>query len=179
MGDHRRPGDVIIYNWSEGKHLLIDVAVINPLCVSHSNSLIEQGVGGAATAYEGTKISTYSDIDSSCYDFIPFVVETCGGVGQAALRWCKELDNRREAREYWKNKEDDVNSREARKFPSPLQTAINLEVQRFNSRMILERQPPHPKLIETAFRKCEAEVAKKKVEAVKSLTNGGMNQHTT
>ena len=39
--------------------------------------------------------------------------------------------------------------------------------------MILERQPPHPKLIETAFRKCEAEVAKKKVEAVKSLTNGG------
>jgi len=32
LGDQRRPGDVIVYNWREGKHLLIDVAVTYPLC---------------------------------------------------------------------------------------------------------------------------------------------------
>ena len=65
LGDQSRPGDVIVYNWSGDKHLLIDVAVINPPSVSHSNSLIEEGVGGSATAYENIKRRTYSDIDSS------------------------------------------------------------------------------------------------------------------
>ena len=52
LGDQRKPGDVIIYNWNEGKHLLIDVAVINPLALSHSYLLVRDGVGGPATAYE-------------------------------------------------------------------------------------------------------------------------------
>ena len=56
-----------------------------------------------------------------------------------------------------------------RKFPNPLLTAINIEVQRFNSRMILERQPPRIDLIETSFIKCKAEVAKKRVEAAKKI----------
>ena len=93
LGDHRRPGDVIVYNWRGGKHLLIDVAVINPLCASHASNLIEKGVGGAATAYESTKINTYPDIDFSIYDFVPFIIESCGGVGQAALNFCKELND--------------------------------------------------------------------------------------
>ena len=46
LGDQRRPGDVIVYNWHEGKHLLIDVAVINPLGVSHADDLVKDGVGG-------------------------------------------------------------------------------------------------------------------------------------
>ena len=170
LGDHRRPGDVIVYNWSGGKHLLIDVAVINPLAVSHASDIIEQGVGGAATAYESIKINTYPDIDFSIYDFVPFIIESCGGVGKAALKFCKELDQRREAKEYWKNN-CDVDG-DIMKYPSPLLTAINLEVQRFNSRMILERQPPQTKLIDSAFIKCEAEVAKKKIEAAKSLSGG-------
>ena len=40
LKDHRRPGDVIVYNWCDGKHLLIDIAVINPLCISHSKNLL-------------------------------------------------------------------------------------------------------------------------------------------
>ena len=31
LGDHRKPGDVIVYDWREGRHLLIDVAIIYPL----------------------------------------------------------------------------------------------------------------------------------------------------
>ena len=40
LGDQRRPGDVIVYNWRDGRHLLIDVVVINPLCSSNIDSLI-------------------------------------------------------------------------------------------------------------------------------------------
>ena len=158
---------MIVYNWCGGKHLLIDVAVINPLCVSHKSTLIEEGVGGPATAYEKHKLNSYPEIDYSSYDFVPFIVESCGGVGQAALTFCKELEKRREAKEYWENK--GVDRIETRKFPNPLLTAINLEVQRFNSRMILERQPPHINLIDSAFIKCQVEVAKKKTKAVKRL----------
>ena len=42
LGDHRRSGDVIVYNWRNGRHLLIDVAVVNPLCSSNIDSLISK-----------------------------------------------------------------------------------------------------------------------------------------
>ena len=102
LGDQRRPGDVIVYNWREGKHLLIDVAVINPLGVSHADDLVKDGVGGAAAAYETFKKNTYPDIDFSVYDFLPFIVESCGGIGEAALGLCKEeeLEDQRETKEY-------------------------------------------------------------------------------
>ena len=77
LADQRRPGDVIVYNWCDGKHLLIDIAVINPLCISHSENLLKHGVGGPATAYESKKINNYREIDLSVYDFIPFVIESC------------------------------------------------------------------------------------------------------
>ena len=76
LRDDRRPGDVLVYNWGGGKHLLIDVAVINPRSVSHTSTLIKEGVAGAATEYESVKRNTYSDIDPSKYEFIPFVVES-------------------------------------------------------------------------------------------------------
>ena len=170
LGDNRRPGDVIVYNWSGEKHLLIDVAIINPLCISHTGTLIKEGVGAPATEYENIKRNAYSDIDSSRYEFIPFIIESCGGIGQAAFGLCKEIESRREAKAYWDSKDD--SGKDAKKFPDPLLTAINLEVQRFNSRMILERQPPPINLIDSAFVKCEAEVAKKKIEAARSISRG-------
>ena len=30
LSDGRKPGDIIIYNWERGKHLLIDVGITNP-----------------------------------------------------------------------------------------------------------------------------------------------------
>ena len=138
-----------------------------PLGISHTDDLVKDGVGGAATAYETVKKNKYPDIDFSVYDFLPFIVESCGGIGEAALDFCKELEDQREAKEYWKNKE--WGGWNLRMFPNPLLTAINIEVQRFNSRMILERQPPSSDLIETSFTKCEAEVAKKKGKAVKII----------
>ena len=97
LADQRRPGDVTIFNWRDGRHLLIDVAVINPLCSTHLPKLISEGVGAAATAYEKTKERTYRDIDFDKYEFLPFIVETTGGLGKAAHGFCKELKSRRDS----------------------------------------------------------------------------------
>ena len=139
-----------MYNWREGKHLLIDVAIINPLALSHSHLLVKDGVGGAATDYEKEKRRIYWDLDGTKYDLLPFIVETCGGVGKAARRFCKELRRRRAEKIY-----GDLNGEEELfKYGDPLLTAVNVEVQRSNSQMILERKPLPENLIETAFVKC-------------------------
>ena len=93
LGYQRRPGDVIVYNWREGKYLLIDVAVINPLCSSNIDSLISDGVGGAATAYGSGKEKTYWDLDFNKYEFLPFIVETTGGLSKEAYNFCREIKN--------------------------------------------------------------------------------------
>ena len=63
LGDKRRPGDVIIYNWHENKHLLVDVAVTNPQRWTNLPKLISEGVGAAASEYEKVKWKTYPDLD--------------------------------------------------------------------------------------------------------------------
>ena len=91
LGDQRRPGDVIVYNWRDGRHLLIDVAIINPLCPAHRDSLISEGVGGAATAYGRRKERMYHDLNFSKYEFLPFIIETTGGWSSAAYGFCEEI----------------------------------------------------------------------------------------
>ena len=164
LGDDRKPGDVILYNWRDGRHLLIDVAVVNPLCSSNVESLISEGVGGAAAAYGGIKKGKYHDLDFDKYEFLPFIMETTGGLSKAAHGFCKEIQKRHEASSCYSNF-DGHNSYEA----NPLVSALNVELQRANSRMILERTPVLGDLIETAMVKCEMAVEKKMGDAIESL----------
>ena len=97
LGDQRRLGDVIIYNWREGRHLLVDVAIINPMCSTNQSKLISNGVGAAATSYGKIKEKTYRDQDFTKYDFLPFIIETSGGFGRAAHGFCKEFKRQRES----------------------------------------------------------------------------------
>ena len=46
LSDNRKPGDIIVYNWERGKHLLIDVGITNPLAAHNLDSLREVGPGG-------------------------------------------------------------------------------------------------------------------------------------
>ena len=85
------------------------------------------------------------------------------------MSFCKKLEDRREAKEYWKNIAERTEIRYGSRKFDPLLTAVNVEVQKFNSRKILERQPPQSNLIQYALIKCEAEVTRKKAEASKSL----------
>ena len=165
LGDDRRPGDVIIYNWRAGRHLLIDVAVINPLCSTNVSNLLSNGVGGAATAYEKVKVDTYPDLDFTKYEFLPFIIEATGGMGKEAHGFCKELKSRRESLSF--NNEYDEFRRQTSQ--DPLVIALSVELQRTNSRMVLERTPQPRNLIESEIEKCEHSVAIKKGKAIENL----------
>ena len=118
--------------------------------------MISEGVGGAAAAYGGIKEKTYHDLDFNKYEFLPFIMETTGGLSKAAHGFCKEIKKRHEASSYHSNF-DCRNSHEV----NPLLSALNVELQRANSRMILEKPTVLGDLIETAMVKCEMAVDKK------------------
>ena len=149
-----------MYNWRDGRDILIDVAVINPLCSTHIDSLISEGVGGAATAYCKKKERVYQDLNLNKYEFLPFVIDTTGGFSKAAYDFCAEIKSRRESTNYQKN--FDIPYANDR---NPLQSAINVELQKANSRMILERTAILEQLIESEFRKCELAISKKNGES--------------
>ena len=48
LNDGRKPGDIIAYNWKGTKHLLVDVAVVNPLAPTYRRHLIQGGPGQTA-----------------------------------------------------------------------------------------------------------------------------------
>ena len=152
------------YNWRKNRHLLIDVAVINPICSTNISNLLSDGNGAAATAYEKIKERIYRDLDFSKYEFLPFIIEASGGLGKAAHGFCKELKRRRESL----NCNHDPDGAK-RNFSDPLLVAISVELQRANCRMILERAPRTENLIESEVVKCRQSVALKRDEAIESL----------
>ena len=91
LGDHRKPEDVIVYNWRNGRHLLIDVAVVNPLCSTRIDSLISERVGGTAAVYGKKKEGIYHDLDFNQYEFLPFIMETTGGLSKTSFGFIKEI----------------------------------------------------------------------------------------
>ena len=76
---------------------------------------------------------------------MPFVVETCRGVGEAARSFCQGLRRIRAKKIFVEVCGED----ESRKYGDPFQTAINVEVQRYNSQMILERKQIPEDLVES------------------------------
>ena len=85
-------------------------------------------------------------------------METTGGLSQKACGFCKEIRKRHESLNCHST-DGAYNNYEA----NPLQ------LQRANSRMILEKTPVLENLIESAMIKCEQAVFKKKNEAIESL----------
>ena len=140
------------------------MAVINPLCSTNVDNLISEGVGGAATAYCQIKESLYHDLDLTQYEFLPFIMESTGGLSKAAYDLCKQFKKRRES------------SNCQSKFDCPYTTnrwpllsALSIELQRANSRMILERTPVLANLIDSVMVKCELSVSQKKDDANETL----------
>ena len=118
--------------------------------------------------YEKHKKRHYKDIDRSKYIFIPFVVETCGGMGAAAEAFCKELASQ------WQKKQcKSVGEMNADKtdfnFRTKLLCSLSIVVQRANSRMIIERAPMPTTLIMKRISQCELAVAKEKGWASRKL----------
>ena len=125
--DKRRPGDVIVFNYNGSKHLLIDIAVIDPTAECHLDELITGGAGAAASAYAEKKRAKYHDLDADKYDFLPFIIEGSGGFGEDAMMFVKELQRRKRAKLSSPTEETDEFCN------NKLMISISLEVQRCNS----------------------------------------------
>ena len=48
LNDERKPGNLIAYNWKGTKHLLVDVAIVNPLAPTYCKHLRGRGPGQTA-----------------------------------------------------------------------------------------------------------------------------------
>ena len=158
-----------IYNWNRSKYLLIDVALVNPLESSRIDLLTKDGVGSAARTHEETKRRTYRDIDFDKYEFLPFVIETCGGMGSAESKLCAILVKLRRESKCKTQTEIENRGKIPWKEQDPLVIAIGIEVERYNSQMILEREPIPVDLIQSELIKCQISVAKQRELAVEEL----------
>ena len=142
LGGKKRPGDICIQNWADGKDALVDVAIIHPTAKVHRSNLLN-GLPGDAAQEHGKKQkhgkAAYKDLDKSKYILIAFCLETAGGVSPEARAFAKALEKKRQMRS--------CRGHEELKWadPNPMLTAINFEVQRMNATMILDREPPRIK----------------------------------
>jgi hypothetical protein len=86
-GSGRRPADVDIPAWSDGKSIAIDVAIINPL----SKSNVKHDVPCASYGVD-VKIAKYqASFEGTQYEFIPIMFETSGAVNSHGVRVLKQL----------------------------------------------------------------------------------------
>ena len=80
LNDYRKPGDIIAYNWNGAKHLLVDVAVVNPLAPTYRKYLTQGGPDQTAKFRETRKRAKYWDLDKEKYEFHPFIMEFTGAM---------------------------------------------------------------------------------------------------
>ena len=134
--DRSKPGDLKILCWKEGRDLYIDVSCVNPMALTRRGYLARNGLGGAAEECAKRKINWYKDkIDTRFGDFLPFIMETQGGLGDAAKKFLCEVDRRKKQR-------SNIISKGAPSVANlDLMTTLSIELQRLNAEMILQRLP--------------------------------------
>ena len=85
--DGRRPGDVTIPIWRANKGVAIDVAVTSPFG-SHNLSLNEPC---ESYAWSKKHIKYDEGFKGTCFDFVPMIFETTGGVNDEGLEMLRQL----------------------------------------------------------------------------------------
>ena len=181
LDDGRKPGDIIVYNWRERKHLLIDVGVTNPLALHNLDSLLEIGPGGGARQMGAQKRAKYSDLDFNTYSFLPFVLESGGAIGEPALRFCARLREITKSKCISGRSNIGLETQWSRDLPNrnwvttdPLLVSLSVLLQTHNGLMITERQPNSQILLDSKIDQCRAATliyrgwASKKLEELNS-----------
>ena len=85
--DGRRPGDVTIPLWRANNGLAIDVAVTSPFG-SHNLSLSEPNESYAHSKKHNNYDKSFK---GTCYEFVPLIFETTGGVQEEGLQLLRQL----------------------------------------------------------------------------------------
>ena len=89
--DRSRPGDLKVLRW-KGRDLYIDVSCVNPMTMKWRGAVAESGIGAAAGDCELEKLKKYKGkIDERTAVFLPFIMETQGGLGAAAREFLIEV----------------------------------------------------------------------------------------
>ena len=174
LNDERKPGDIIAYNWKGTKHLLVDVAVVNPLAPTYRKHLTQGGPGQTAKFRETKKRAKYWDLDKEKYEFHPFIVESTGALGPSALNLCasiRKIKEMKSCRARDNSDASDIGESESdnRTMVDPLSASISVTVQRHNAQMIIERQPPPAKLLAAGIEKSHQTAVRVKEWAKKKL----------
>ena len=149
--DKSRPGDIKVLNWKDGKDLYIDVVIVIPMSKMRRDCLIEEGVGAAAQNEESRKRKTYEGkMYSKMSLFLPFIMETQGGIGKAAQDFIIEIEEKKRQRS--------CNLSKACKSVAnlSLMISLSLQLQRLNSAMILQRLPMEQVLVVKDIEKLES-----------------------
>ena len=90
---HKRP-DITVLDWNgRGSHLVIDVAVVHPGASHHVDRASWVPLHTCACR-ERIKTAEYGQLPIP-HRFLPFVVDTFGGLGDSAARFLKELSRLR------------------------------------------------------------------------------------
>ena len=93
LPDGRRPADIFLPAWDHGRGVCIDVGVTCPLQKSFVKRTAKKS-GVAAKNYADKKRIFYEDdLARGNLDFVPFVVETLGGLGAQASKFLGKLAN--------------------------------------------------------------------------------------
>ncbi len=135
LDDHRRPGDLIIFGFDDGRDMLVDVTVVSPFTDGRISALAENGPGAAADLAAEAKVKKYADLDTEQYTFVAFAVETTGAIGHAAKKLCQQIHERR-SRSLCSTA--DIRTRSA---VNSLLIDLNFDLTRLNAQAILEREP--------------------------------------
>ena len=90
-GTIARPGDVTIRRWSNGRDAAIDVTVTSPLAASN----VESAAAEAGASLDKAVQRKLRDTEEACRQeglvFIPFAVETLGGLHASAVAQVKQI----------------------------------------------------------------------------------------
>ena len=90
-GTVARPGDVTIRRWSNGKDGAIDVTVTSPLCPSNVVEAAAEAGAALAKAYNRKMKDTAEACRREGIAFLPFALETLGGLHPGAVATARQL----------------------------------------------------------------------------------------
>jgi len=122
--DNKRPDGVTILPWANGKNLVWDFSCRDSYAASYRSRAL-RAPGEVAAFGEYQKSVTYAELESQ-YNFVPFIVETSGVWGKAAVEFTKRLSEL-----LWRHTGD-------KRSGDHFKERISLEIQRGNVRSVEE-----------------------------------------
>ena len=90
--DAKRPDEVTIFAWSEGKNVAWEVTCADTVCQSHIAGTFREA-GKAAEEAKTAKLNTYNELTRD-FDVIPVAMETFGSWGQLGIKFIRQIGDR-------------------------------------------------------------------------------------